>query len=126
MPSSLDAVREWAAVLFGQQEPLPMYVLCAGMYRACSTWQYEVIAHLLERHRDGRRLGYMTGEEFAALEKRDPRGEGWLVLKSHEGHRRFARAIAEGRAVTIYAHRDLRDVVFSMLHKRGVSFEQFV
>ena len=30
-----------------------MDVLCVGMYRACSTWQYEVTAHLTERHRRG-------------------------------------------------------------------------
>ena len=27
----------------------PFDVLCGGMYRACSTWQYEVAAHLIER-----------------------------------------------------------------------------
>jgi hypothetical protein len=100
-----------------------MYVLCAGMYRACSTWQYEVIAHLLERHRAGRRLGYLTGEEFAARDARDDGRGAWQVLKSHEGHPRFARAIAEGRACVIYAHRDVRDVAFSLMHKRGLSFE---
>ena len=26
-----------------------MYVLCVGMYRACSTWQYGVVGQLLER-----------------------------------------------------------------------------
>lgn len=103
-----------------------MYVLCTGMYRACSTWQYEVIAHLLERHRRGERLGYVTGEEFAARDE-SRKGPGvWRVLKSHEGHRGFARAIAAGEAVAIYAHRDIRDVVFSLMHKRGVSFEQLV
>ena len=45
----------------------PVDVMCAGMYRACSTWQYEVVAHLLERRCDGRRLGYLTGEQYARL-----------------------------------------------------------
>ncbi len=103
-----------------------MYVLCAGMYRACSTWQYEVIAHLLERHRKGQRLGYLTGEEFAVQDQRTGANPGWGVLKSHEGHESFSRAIASGRAITIYAHRDIRDVVFSLMHKRGVTFEQLV
>jgi len=103
-----------------------MYVLCAGMYRACSTWQYEVIAHLLERHRRGQRLGYLTGEEFVAQEQRTGSDPGWGVLKSHEGHDGFAKAIEQGRAVAIYAHRDVRDVVFSLMHKRGVTFEQLV
>jgi hypothetical protein len=103
-----------------------MDVLCVGMYRACSTWQYDVMAHLLERHRDGRRLGYLTGEEYAAIG--DPEGSGpcWRVLKSHEGHGRFAAVLATGRARAVYAHRDIRDVVFSLMHKRGVGFDDVV
>ena len=41
-------------------------VICGGMYRACSTWQYEVVGHLIERHLRGERLGYLTGEAYAA------------------------------------------------------------
>ncbi len=103
-----------------------MYVLCAGMYRACSTWQYEVIAHLLERHRGADRLGYLTGEQFEALDDREGNDDVWRVLKSHEEHGRFARVLAEGRAIAVYAHRDVRDVVFSLMHKRHVDFETLV
>ncbi len=104
-----------------------MYVLCVGMYRACSTWQYEVIADLLERHRGATRLGYRTGEQFAELDDRSPAADGtWKVLKSHEEHRRFARVLAEGRALAVYAHRDVRDVVFSLMYKRKVDFPTLV
>lgn len=103
-----------------------MYVLCVGMYRACSTWQYEVIAHLLERHRSGRRLGYLTGEQFEALDDREGDDDDWKVLKSHEEHGRFAEVLAEGRAIAVYAHRDVRDVVFSLMHKRNIDFETLV
>jgi hypothetical protein len=103
-----------------------MDVLCVGMYRACSTWQYEVVAHLVERHRGGQRLGYLTGEEYAVIDDPKRGGPGWRVLKSHEGHRRFATALAKGRARAIYAHRDLRDVVFSLMHKRGLRFEELL
>ena len=41
-----------------------MNVFCGGMYRACSTWQYQVVASLLERERPMVRLGYLTGDEF--------------------------------------------------------------
>jgi hypothetical protein len=103
-----------------------MYVFCVGMYRACSTWQYEVIAHLLERHRGAVRLGYLTGEQFEKLDDQD-RDEGtWKVLKSHEEHGRFARVLAEGRAIAVYAHRDVRDVVFSLMHKRKIDFRTLV
>ena len=102
------------------------------MYRACSTWQYEVVAHLLEHHRNGRRLGYLTAEQYAGPSRPDAAGAGpgavpptgSRVFKSHEGDRCFARAIADGRAVAVYAYRDVRDVVFSLMHKRGLTFEQ--
>ena len=46
-------------------------VICAGMYRACSTWQYEVAAHLVEEHCGGRRLGYLVSGEYTALLSKD-------------------------------------------------------
>jgi hypothetical protein len=107
-------------------------VICCGMYRACSTWQYEVVAHLLERHRGGRRLGYLTGDQYDELDRSRALKMGPIfrtdrcVFKSHEGHRRFAVALARGRAVAVYAYRDVRDVVFSLMHKRGLTFEQLL
>jgi hypothetical protein len=107
-------------------------VICAGMYRACSTWQYEVVAQLVEKHRGGYRVGYLTPEQYLEPGRLiDPRDglqqaspQGWRVFKSHDGHPCFATAIAQGQAVAIYAYRDIRDVVFSLMHKRRWSFEQ--
>jgi hypothetical protein len=112
----------------------PIDVICAGMYRACSTWQYEVVAHLIEQFRGGVRLGYLTSEQYAALLRSDaldhrdsPAGDRrWRVLKSHEGDRSFARSLALGRAMAVYAHRDVRDVVYSLGHKRGMTFDQLL
>jgi hypothetical protein len=112
----------------------PVDVICAGMYRACSTWQYEVVAHLVEHHRGGRRLGYLTPEQYAGRGPRSAGGErprpatrdGWCVFKSHDLDPGFARATERGRAVVIYAYRDVRDVVFSLMHKRGLTFEQLL
>ncbi len=109
-------------------------VICAGMYRACSTWQYEVVAHLLEHHRAGRRLGYLTPEEYVRTGRADGRDDGtkvpakpvWNVFKSHDADRCFARAIDAGRAVVVYAYRDVRDVAFSLMHKRSLTFEQLL
>jgi hypothetical protein len=101
-----------------------MDVLCVGMYRACSTWQYEVVAHLVETHRQARRLGFVMGEEYAGQAQGG--GSEWRVLKSHEGHRDFAEALASQQAIAIYAFRDLRDVVFSLMHKRALSFESLL
>ncbi len=70
-----------------------MFVLCVGMYRAGSTWQYDVVASLVERYRGGRRLGFIRGEEFALLEDTD----AWQVLKSHDAHPAFACALRKKR-----------------------------
>jgi hypothetical protein len=108
-------------------------VICAGMYRACSTWQYEVVAHLVEESLGGRRLGYLTPDEYATHVQRGARpatgsdeSAGWCVVKAHEGDRSFARELADGRARAVYVHRDVREVVFSLMHKRGLTFEQLV
>ena len=103
-------------------------VLCAGMYRACSTWQYEVAAHLVEKHQGGQRLGYLASGEYTALllkEDADCR-TAWRVIKSHEGEPSMARELLAGRARALYVHRDVRDVVFSLMHKRGKTFEQIL
>jgi hypothetical protein len=98
------------------------------MYRACSTWQYEVVGHLLEHHLDGQGLGYLTGAKYDSLVRDHSRTsvrndrQHWRVLKSHEGHRKFAGALASGNALAVYTLRDLREVAFSLMHKRGVSF----
>jgi hypothetical protein len=102
-------------------------VLCAGMYRACSTWQYEVAAHLVEEHRNGKRLGYLASNEYSALVRSDAeRGTTWSVIKAHEGEPAMARELSASRARALYVHRDVRDVVFSLMHKRGKSFEQIL
>jgi hypothetical protein len=102
------------------------------MYRACSTWQYEVVGHLLEQHLDGQRLGYVTGPNYAKRIRNRSYTPScsdrklWRVLKSHEGHRSFAGALAAGKALAVYTLRDLREVVFSLMHKRGVSFQELL
>jgi hypothetical protein len=106
-------------------------VICCGMYRACSTWQYEVAAHLVERHLGGKRLGYVTAAQYKDMLERDARvhpdrARAPRVLKSHEGDRVFARRLAEGRAVGVYAYRDVRDVAFSLMHKRKMNFQQLL
>jgi hypothetical protein len=110
----------------------PIDLICAGMYRACSTWQYEVAAHLIEREFGGSRLGYLTSEQYADLIRSDAGGDeavprpAWRVFKSHEGHPCFQRALAQRRALVLYAYRDVREVVFSLMHKRGLTFEQLL
>jgi hypothetical protein len=101
-----------------------MYVFCVGMYRSCSTWQYNVACRLLERHRTASRLGALTEEGFLEVERGGPDPGAWHVLKSHDGNPSFAAALAEGRALALYSYRDLRDVVYSLMHKFAQTFEQ--
>lgn len=96
-----------------------MHVFCVGMYRAGSTWQYEVVSHLIERHRGGRRLGFVPGDQLGEA-------DGWHALKAHEGHKHFAAALGRGRAKAVYCYRDLRDVAFSLAHVYRTSFEDIV
>jgi hypothetical protein len=104
------------------------------MYRACSTWQYEVAAHLIEERCGGRRLGYLVSGQYAVLLREDvlnrkaapQQRRGWRVIKAHEGEPSMARELRAGGACAIYAHRDVRDVVFSLMHKRGQTFEQIL
>ncbi len=100
-----------------------MDVLCSGMYRACSTWQYNVASVLVERH-GGIRLGFVDGPEYEPLA-----GDGdrqLRVLKTHDRHDVFATALRTNRALALYSIRDLRDVAFSIMHKFHLSFDEVI
>jgi hypothetical protein len=98
-----------------------MYVLCVGMYRSCSTWQYQVAVQLLELQDRVERLGFVDPEGFAS---HVDRGAGYAVLKWHDANEPMTRVLHEGRAVGLYSYRDLRDVVYSLMHKTGRSFAE--
>ncbi len=100
-----------------------MDVLCSGMYRACSTWQYNVASVLIERH-GGIRLGFVDGREYEPLAGY---GDCQLrVLKTHDRHDVFATALRRNRALALYSVRDLRDVAFSIMHKFHISFDKVI
>ena len=101
-----------------------MIVLCVGMYRACSTWQYGVASQILERNGGARRLGFIEGIDFDRKLDLAALGDERGVLKAHDAHRRFADELQAGRALGLYAYRDLRDVIYSYIHKTGLTFEQ--
>ena len=48
------------------------------------------------------------------------------MLKSHEGHSSFARALYSGQTLAVYAFRDLRDVIFSLMYKRNATFKELL
>lgn len=102
-----------------------MHVFCAGMYRSGSTWQYDIASHLLEHFRAGRRRGVLLVEQSDTFDA-EREGEGWQSWKLHHGHPHFATALVSGRALAVYSYRDLRDVVYSLMHKFMASFEEIV
>ncbi len=101
-----------------------MDVFCVGMYRSCSTWQYNICAELIERKAGGERLGFILGPAYESSGESDT--PAWRVLKTHDGHESFATALRDGRARAVYSRRDLRDVVFSLMHKWSLSFDEVV
>ncbi len=106
-----------------------MLVLCVGMFRSCSTWQYDIASHLVETYHNGLRLGFLSADSLDQQSDLSLTGidtAGWRTLKSHDVDERFGRWLASGETVGIYAFRDLRDVVFSLAHKFGVDFDEIV
>lgn len=109
-----------------------MDIFCCGMYRSCSTWQYEIATEVL-RHAGNADagvqvvpLGYRTGPEYARESLASRNRSTFRIMKAHEGHPSFTRAMARGRGLGLYAHRDARDVVFSLMYKRQLSFREIL
>ena len=100
-----------------------MLVFCVGMYRACSTWQYGVAGAILEKHRAGRRLGFVAGIYLNEKVDLDAMGTDWAVLKAHDAHDRLGAVLGARRGLGLYAHRDIEDVVFSYMHVTGKDFD---
>jgi hypothetical protein len=88
------------------------------MLRSGSTWQYQVAGDLLDRRGGANRLGFLFGEQIPPLAEA---GEGWHLVKSHEGHPVCAEWLAKGSASCLYSYRDLRDVAFSVAAKKSES-----
>ncbi len=104
-----------------------MYVFSCGMHRSGSTWQYLVVSHLVETKKGGQRLGLVNNDdEFQKVEKSFRKSDAWQALKMHSYRAGFGQALTEKRALGIYSYRDLRDVVFSLIQMRNITFEEFV
>ncbi|HEV3438592.1 MAG TPA: sulfotransferase domain-containing protein [Gemmata sp.] len=102
-----------------------MVVICCGMYRAASTWQYNVACHLVERFYSGERLGYLfDGNSLEGRLRNLSSPSDWVVIKAHEPDPLFAELLTNGAAFAVYSYRDMRDVAYSIAHKRNSTFEQ--
>ena len=103
-----------------------MYVICCGMYRSGSTWQYLVTSELVERASKGHRIGFVTNDTF--LEKIQDLDDSsqTLVLKCHDFHSRYGELMVGHRAKAVYCYRDIREVACSLAWKLALSFDQVI
>lgn len=123
------AVNEWRGRT-GRSKSMDIF--CCGMYRSCSTWQYEVAIEILRhaRHQgdpvEVLPIGYRTGPDYDRESPARPDRSSIRIMKAHEGHPSFTRAIDLDSGLGLYAHRDARDVIFSLMYKRQQSFREIV
>jgi hypothetical protein len=97
-----------------------MLIICAGMIRAGSTLQYNVVRHILEHKQLGIAEGFL-GLKAQAAHQFTPRkwmeDRAWHAIKVHHfGEQLKQNANSEGIRIC-YIYRDLRDVAVSALTK---------
>lgn len=102
------------------------YIICCGMYRSASTWQYLVASELIESTEIGHRIGYVTGANLPHIQNNTSDDDRILVLKCHDFHPIFGELIETGQAKAIYSYRDVRDVAYSLMQKLMIPFEQII
>jgi hypothetical protein len=100
-----------------------MVALCAGMLRACSTWQYLIVRHIVETKLGGLNCGYAGARCSAELSRAD---NVWRCAKIHDPIPLVEALFTPELSVVFYTHRDLREVVYSLMVKRRVTFDQLV
>lgn len=103
-----------------------MWVFCCGMRRSGSTLQYQLTANIVESRGIGRALGWVEPQQFPQLRASHIGEKGLLVVKCHTYVREAAELFSRREAKAIYVHRDIRDVVVSMMNKNRISFWQVV
>jgi len=102
------------------------YLFCVGMFRAGSTWQYNVASQLAEAHLGAVRLGFVEGKVFAAAHALGRHEYPLMTLKAHDRHTAYLPELGAGLVTPLYTHRDLRDVAYSYMHKAKLGFDQVV
>ena len=102
-----------------------MFAVCAGMFRSGSTVQYQIVSHLVERYLGGKRLGFVDWgvlDEF----RQEAIDRQWRVLKVHAPNDSRIALIPTPGSICFYTYRDIRDVIYSLMHMHNTSFETVV
>jgi hypothetical protein len=100
-----------------------MFAICGGMPRSGSTLAYQIVCHLVERHLQGVRLGFVHAGLLPEF-RQEVLDHRWRVVKSHYCDPGLRCLADEGCAVSFYVYRDLRDVVCSIMQHAGRSIQQ--
>lgn len=108
------AARAWQAVATA---PPPRLVVCAGLIRSGSTWQFNAVRVILETA-TGKPVTTAHGHDGAALLK-SCEGAEHCVVKLHE----FDRAVLERADMVLVSHRDLRDCLLSTALMFGACYD---
>lgn len=93
-----------------------MLVICCGMQRSGSTLQYQIACAVAETTPDSCRVGYSCAE--APPESRESRRPIWVV-KEHGHAAGVLREWDFEHVRFACCHRDIRDVVVSMIQRKG-------
>ena len=106
-----------------------MLVVCNGMERAGSTYQYNLTRLLIEASQLGEVHSY-TGPNTTTWPLEDMRkwaaDERTHLVKLHAVHEIIPEAIDTGTLRLVYIYRDLRDVAASLKRVRGLSGDKLV
>lgn len=99
-----------------------MLIICLGMKRSGSTWQYNAVRNLVELQDLGASEGFIADDE---LEHNPERLKAWArddrihVIKTHARYDHDAELLAAGQIVILYTYRDLRTAAVSLKRQFG-------
>lgn len=101
-----------------------MIVICCGMMRSASTLQYQIGVELGQRLASVDPLGYVLPERFSDAISNSRNGASFVVMKSHAFLEESRELLEHNNALGIYAYRDIRDVIVSLMRMRGLPFNK--
>lgn len=99
-----------------------MWIFCGGMNRSGSTLQFQLTAHLVEQAGRGKRVDWITPDEFPQLREKLAGQAEWKVFKTHRCTPEILAEFQAGNAKAVYIYRDVRDVIVSRINRTGGTF----
>jgi FkbM family methyltransferase len=94
-----------------------MWIICAGSQRSGSTLQYNIAARIVELKGLGKRLKFVSPEEFNEHDYKNEAIDSALVFKTHFRTNQIDNVLNMPDTKIIFSYRDIRDVAVSMKNK---------